>query len=82
MSTPNLFDFNYQLDLPGQEDFPLNLREQGRRVTKKAAFSGFFIFYNFDDFVYSILNKVLSKPSNNTSRLFLSYFENPRSIIV
>ena len=28
----NLFDFNYQLDLPCQEDFPLNLREQGRRV--------------------------------------------------
>ncbi|ROI03257.1 hypothetical protein EGI16_11880 [Chryseobacterium sp. G0240] len=32
MSTPNLFDFNFQLDLPGQEDFPLNLREQGRTV--------------------------------------------------
>jgi superfamily II DNA or RNA helicase len=32
MSSPNLFDFNYLLDLPGQEDFPLNLREQGRRV--------------------------------------------------
>ena len=32
MKIPNLFDFNYQLDLPGQEDFPLNLREQGRRV--------------------------------------------------
>ena len=32
MASPNLFDFNYKLDLPGQEDFPLNLREQGRRV--------------------------------------------------
>lgn len=32
MKAPNLFDFNYQLDLPGQEDFPLNLREQGREV--------------------------------------------------
>jgi len=32
MPSPNLFDFNYLLDLPGQEDFPLNLREQGRRV--------------------------------------------------
>src|SRR5690606_22462605 len=32
MAKPNLFDFNYHLDLPGQEDFPLNLREQGRRV--------------------------------------------------
>lgn len=32
MKTPNLFDFNYLLDLPKQEDFPLNLREQGRTV--------------------------------------------------
>lgn len=32
MPSPNLFDFNYLLDLPSQEDFPLNLREQGRRV--------------------------------------------------
>lgn len=32
MQKPNLFDFNYQLNLPDQEDFPLNLREQGRRV--------------------------------------------------
>lgn len=32
MKTPNLFDFNFKLDLPDQEDFPLNLREQGRMV--------------------------------------------------
>lgn len=32
MKATNLFDFNYHLDLPGQEDFPLNLREQGRIV--------------------------------------------------
>lgn len=32
MKTPNLFDFNYYLDLPSQEDFPLNLREQARAV--------------------------------------------------
>lgn len=32
MKTPNLFDFNYHLDLPGQDNFPLNLREQGRVV--------------------------------------------------
>ncbi len=32
MKTPNLFDFNYKLDLPNQEDFPLNLKEQDRRV--------------------------------------------------
>ena len=32
MKTPNLFDFNYHLDLPDQEDFPLNLREQARAV--------------------------------------------------
>ncbi|MGK9119062.1 SNF2-related protein [Olivibacter jilunii] len=28
----DLFDFNYHLDLPGQDEFPLNLREQGRAV--------------------------------------------------
>ncbi len=32
MANPNLFDFNYNLDLPGQEKFPLNLKEQGRTV--------------------------------------------------
>lgn len=32
MTNPNLFDFNYNLDLPGQEKFPLNLKEQGRMV--------------------------------------------------
>lgn len=32
MKTPNIFDFNYQPDIPDQEDFPLNLREQARAV--------------------------------------------------
>lgn len=32
MKSPSLFDFNYNLDLPKQERFPLNLSEQGRRV--------------------------------------------------
>ncbi len=32
MKGPNLFDFNYHLDLPGQENFPLNIREQARAV--------------------------------------------------
>ncbi|PVD50140.1 hypothetical protein DC498_21230 [Terrimonas sp.] len=32
MKAPNLFDFNYHLNLPGQEDFPLNLKEQARAV--------------------------------------------------
>lgn len=32
MKASNLFDFNFNLDLPSQEDFPLNLREQGRTV--------------------------------------------------
>src|SRR5262245_36530979 len=32
MKAPDLFDFNFQLDLPRQENFPLNLREQGRAV--------------------------------------------------
>lgn len=33
MSKPNLFDFNYSLDLPDQAKFPLNLREQARTVS-------------------------------------------------
>ncbi|MDN3587175.1 SNF2-related protein [Pedobacter aquatilis] len=33
MSKPNLFDFNYTLDLPDQAKFPLNLREQARTVS-------------------------------------------------
>lgn len=32
MRKPNLFDFNFNLDLPDQENFPLNLRTQGRTV--------------------------------------------------
>jgi len=32
MESPNLFDFNFNLDLPSQDNFPLNLREQGRTV--------------------------------------------------
>lgn len=33
MSKPNLFDFNYTLDLPDQAKFPLNLREQALTVS-------------------------------------------------
>jgi len=32
MHKPTLFDFDYYLDLPSQDKFPLNLNEQGRRV--------------------------------------------------
>jgi superfamily II DNA or RNA helicase len=32
VKNPELFDFNYKLDLPRQEDFPLNLKEQHRNV--------------------------------------------------
>nr|WP_295922239.1 SNF2-related protein [uncultured Dyadobacter sp.] len=32
MKSPNLLDHNYNLDLPKQEDFPLNLKEDGRTV--------------------------------------------------
>ncbi len=32
MTQPDLFHFNYRLDLPNQEKYPLNLSEQGRTV--------------------------------------------------
>jgi phosphatidylserine/phosphatidylglycerophosphate/cardiolipin synthase-like enzyme len=32
VKNPDLFDFNYKLDLPTQEDYPLNLKEQNRTV--------------------------------------------------
>lgn len=32
MKNPDLFDFNYNLDLPDQAKFPLNLSKQGRTV--------------------------------------------------
>lgn len=32
MAQPNLFDFDFSLDLPAQDKFPLNLSAQGRRV--------------------------------------------------
>jgi hypothetical protein len=32
MPNPSIFDFNFHLDLPSQEQFPLNHHEQGRTV--------------------------------------------------
>lgn len=32
MKQPNLFDHNHSIPVPGQEQFPLNLKEQGRNV--------------------------------------------------